>query len=111
MASKYQYRLSQKAADDLDGIVSYIASELSNPQAAAADFLSRLEKVIDEIRSFPESGAPVNNEFLSNTKLRKKTVGSYLLYYLSVPETETVYIVRIVYGKRNMEEILRQLDL
>ena len=110
MASKYQYRLSQKAADDLDGIVSYIASELSNPQAAA-DFLSRLEKVIDEIRSLPESGAPVNNEFLSNTKLRKKTVGSYLLYYLSVPETETVYIVRIVYGKRNMEEILRQLDL
>lgn len=110
MASKYQYRLSQKAADDLDGIVSYIASELSNPQAAA-DFLSRLEKVIDEIRSFPESGAPVNNEFLSNTKLRKKTVGSYLLYYLSVPETETVYIVHIVYGKRNMEEILRQLDL
>ena len=70
MASKYQYRLSQKAADDLDGIVSYIASELSNPQAAA-DFLGRLEKVIDEIRSFPESGAPVNNEFLSNTKLRK----------------------------------------
>lgn len=110
MAFKYQYRLSQKAADDLDGIVSYIASELSNPQAAA-DFLSRLEKMIDEIRSFPESGAPVNNEFLSNTKLRKKTVGSYLLYYLSVPETETVYIVRIVYGKRNMEEILRQLDL
>lgn len=110
MASKYQYRLSQKAADDLDGIVSYIASELSNPQAAA-DFLGRLEKVIDEIRSFPESGAPVNNEFLSNTKLRKKSVGSYLLYYLSVPETETVYIVRIVYGKRNMEEILRQLDL
>lgn len=110
MASKYQYRLSQKAADDLDGIVSYIASELSNPQAAA-DFLSRLEKVIDEIRSFPENGAPVNNEFLSNTKLRKKTVGSYLLYYLSVPETETVYIVRIVYGKRNMDEILRQLDL
>lgn len=110
MASKYQYRLSQKAADDLDGIVSYTASELSNPQAAA-DFLGILEKVIDEIRSFPESGAPVNNEFLSNTKLRKKTVGSYLLYYLSVPETETVYIVRIVYGKRNMEEILRQLDL
>lgn len=110
MASKYQYRLSQKAADDLNGIVSYIASELSNPQAAA-DFLGRLEKVIDEIRSFPENGAPVNNEFLSNTKLRKKTVGSYLLYYLSVPETETVYIVRIVYGKRNMDEILRQLDL
>ena len=35
MESKYQYRLSQKAEADLDGIVSYIAVELSNPQAAS----------------------------------------------------------------------------
>ena len=38
MESKYQYRLSQKAEADLDGIVSYIAVELSNPQAAS-DFV------------------------------------------------------------------------
>ena len=52
MESKYQYRLSQKAEADLDGIVSYIAVELSNPQAAS-DFVDKLGKVIDEIRSFP----------------------------------------------------------
>ena len=34
MESKYQYRLSQKAEADLDGIVSYISVELSNPQEA-----------------------------------------------------------------------------
>ena len=50
MESKYQYRLSQKAEADLDGIVSYIAVELSNPQAAS-DFVDKLGKVIDEIRS------------------------------------------------------------
>ena len=47
MESKYQYRLSQKAEADLDGIVSYIAVELSNPQAAS-DFVDKLGKVIDE---------------------------------------------------------------
>lgn len=44
MESKYQYRLSQKAEADLDGIVSYIAVELSNPQAAS-DFVDKLGKV------------------------------------------------------------------
>lgn len=110
MESKYQYRLSQKAEADLDGIVSYIAVELSNPQAAS-DSADKLGKVIDEIRSFPESGSYVNNEFLSNTEIRKKLIGSYIMYYLPVKEEKMIYVVRIVYGKRNMEEILRELDL
>ena len=81
MESKYQYRLSQKAEADLDGIVSYIAVELSNPQAAS-DFVDKLGKVIDEIRSFPESGSYVNNDFLSNTEIRKKLIGS--LYHVII---------------------------
>ena len=85
MESKYQYRLSQKAEADLDGIVSYIAVELSNPQAAS-DFVDKLGKVIDEIRSFPESGSYVNNEFLSDTEIRKKLISSYIMYYLPVKE-------------------------
>ena len=48
MESKYQYRLSQKAEADLDGIVSYIAVELSNPQAAS-DFVDKLEEILREL--------------------------------------------------------------
>ena len=110
MESEYQYRLSQRAEADLDGIVAYIAVELSNPQAAS-DFADKLKRVIDETRSFPESGSCVSNEFLSNTEVRKKLIDNYVMYYLSVPEERMIYIVRIVYGKRNMDEILHQLDL
>ncbi|MDO5785827.1 MAG: type II toxin-antitoxin system RelE/ParE family toxin [Eubacteriales bacterium] len=110
MESKFQYQLSQKAEADLDDIVSYIAIELLNPQAAS-DFVDKLQKVIDEACSFPESGSPVNNEFLSSTKVRKKLVGNYIMYYLPVMDEKMVYIVRIIYGKRNMDEILLQLDL
>ena len=96
MESKYQYRLSQKAEADLDGIVSYIAVELSNPQAAS-DFVDKLGKVIDEIRSFPESGSYVNNEFLSDTEIRKKLIGCYIMYYLPVKEEMIIYVVLILY--------------
>lgn len=110
MESKYQYRLSQKAEADLDSIVSYIALELLNPQAAS-NFVDKLEKVIDETCLFPESGSPVNNEFFSDVGVRKKLIGDYVLYYIPVPEEKKIYIARIVYGKRNMDEILRQLNL
>lgn len=110
MGSKFQYRLSWKAEADLDDIVSYIAVELSNPQAAS-DFVDRLQSAVDEARSFPESGSPVNNEYLSNTEVRKKLVGNYIMYYIPTREEKMIYVIRIVYGKRNMDEILRQLDL
>ena len=80
MESKFQYRFSHKANADLEDIVSYIAVELSNPQAAS-DFVKELEKVIDGTRSFPESGALVCNEFLSNTGVRKKLINNYIMYY------------------------------
>lgn len=110
MASKYQYRLTKKAEADLDGIISYISVELSNPQAAS-DFADNLQNAIDEARSFPKSGSPVNNGYFSNVEARKKTVGNYIMYYLPVAEEKMIYVVRIVYGNRNMDEIMRQLDL
>lgn len=110
MESKYQYRLSQKAETDLEDIISYLAVELCNPQAASA-FADKLKNVIDEACSFPESGSPVSNAFLPYPEVRKKLVGSYVMYYLSVPEERMVYVLRLVYGRRNMDEILRELDL
>lgn len=108
MESKFQYQLSQKAVADLDDIVSYIAVELSNPQAAS-DFMNTLQKAIEEARLFPESGTPVINEYLQDTEVRKKRVDNYTLYYLADSAEKMIYVIRIVYGRRNMDEILRQL--
>jgi plasmid stabilization system protein ParE len=110
MESKYNYQFTQKAEADLDDVVLYIARELSNPKAAS-DFVNKLQEVIEEILAFPDSGALVVNDFLQDKEIRKKLVGNYILYYFSNFEEKTVYILRIVYGRRNMDEILRQLDL
>lgn len=109
MASNYQFRLSNKAESELNQIVAYFASELSNPQAASR-FLDNLEKAIDDICAFPESGTPVNNEFLSSSRIRKKFIGNYILYYFPDASQKTIYGLHIVYGKRNLEEILHHLD-
>jgi len=109
MASKFGYQLTKRAESDLDGIVSYIAVELANPQAAS-DFVDKLKDNIDEARAFPESGSLVDNEFLQVENLRKKLIGNYIMYYLPDIREKIIYILRIVYGKQNITEIHVKLD-
>lgn len=110
MASKFGYRLTKRAESDLDGIVSYIAVALANPQVAS-DFVDKLQDNIEETRAFPESGSHVHNEFLQVENVRRKLVGNYIMYYLPDMGEKITYILRIVYGKRNMDAILKKLDI
>ena len=110
MESKWGYQLTQKADADLDDIVGYIAVELANPKAAS-DFVDKLQGAIEEARSFPESGSLVVNEFVPNTEIRKKLVGNYIMYYLPDFDEKMIFVLRIIYGRRNMDEILRQLNV
>ena len=110
MESKWGYQLTQKADADLDDIVGYIAVELANPKAVS-DFLDKLQESIEEARAFQESGSLVINEFVPNTKIRKKLTGNYIMYYLPDSAEKMIFVLRIVYGRRNMDEILRQLNI
>lgn len=110
MASKFGYQLTKRAESDLDGIVSYMAVELANPQAAS-DFVDKLKDNIDGARAFPESGSLVDNEFLQVENLRKKLIGNYIMYYLPDMREKIIYILRIVYGKQNITEIHIKLDI
>lgn len=110
MTSKFGYQLTKKAESDLNGIVSYIVVDLANPHAAS-DFLDKLQDSIKEARAFPESGSLVDNEFLQVENVRKKLIGNYIMYYLPDTGEKLIYILRIVYGKRNMDEILKKLNI
>ncbi len=109
MASEFSYKLTAKAAADLDGIVSYIAVQLENPQAATG-FLNSLESAIHDACSFPESGSPVINEFLPHKGIRKKPVNNYIMYYFPDMNAKTIYVLRVIYGRRNLDEILQEMN-
>ena len=102
---EFSYRFTEKANADLDEIVRYIAVELTNPKAAS-DFADTLHNVINEICTFPESGTIVSNEFVPNPGIRKIPVNNYVVFYFTDFSKKTVFIVRIIYGRRNMDDIL-----
>jgi len=108
MANKYSYRFAPKAFSDLDATLAYIEQELFNPKAAE-DLAVELFKKIDHIRLFPLSGRALSNEFISDQTLRKFFVGKYIVFYKPDKETKTIIIVRIVYGGRNIDEILKTI--
>lgn len=110
MASKYRYRLTQRAAKDLDDIVSYMVQALGNP-AAASRLLDSLRKAAEEACLFPESGAKLVNEFLPAANVRRKMIGNYVMYYLPDDRAGLIQVLRIVYGRRDLDAILKALDL
>ena len=109
MTSNYQYNFTKKAETDLDEILSYISIELSNPDAAAS-FLKDLQAVLASICSVPKIGRIVDNEFLPNREIRKSLVGNYVLYYLPDIKEKRIYVLRLLYGRRNLDELVREIN-
>ncbi len=80
MASKYGYKMTEKAESDLDEIVSYIKVSLVNI-TAASNFINKFLETIEETIEYPECGPIVVNEFLQIENIRRRLVGSYIMYY------------------------------
>ena len=102
------YSFTAKAEQDLDGIIKYISEDLSNKTAAQNFFLKVFEN-IDTIRSYPKTGLLINNEYVSDKSVRRVLIDNYVLYYKADEELKSLTIVRIIYGKRNMTDIMQSL--
>ena len=108
MVFKYSYRFTENAEQDLEGILRYIAVELSNP-VAAQNLGRKIFEKIDIVRDFPDSGTLVDNELLSDKEVRKLLADNYVIYYKVYYDKKIIFVVRIVYGKRNLDEIIKTI--
>lgn len=102
-------KFSPEAQNDLSEVRDYIADELGN--ATAAD--STISGILQSIRlleQFPESGSPLSRIISFETGFRYVIYKNYLSFYRHV--NGTVYIDRVLYGKRDYMRILfRDLDI
>ena len=108
MTSEWSYKYTNKAIEDLDQIVYYIAEKLAN-KIAASDFLDELESTIGVLTFFPKSGTLVKNNYLSDANVRFSLINNYTLYYYPDYEKQTIIILRIIYGRRDPDFIYSQL--
>ncbi len=98
-----QIVFSPKAITDLKETKKYITEELQNEKAA----INALNKIMNNIRileKFPQSGASLTSIVDFNTDYRYLVCGNYTAFYRY--ENSTVYIVRVLYGRRDFMRIL-----
>ena len=96
-------QFSPAAFRDLQEIRDYITDDLANPSAANNTISGILDK-IKVLSDFPEIGSPLSAIVNVETNYRFLVCGSYMAFYRV--DAGAVYIVRILYGRRNYMEIL-----
>lgn len=108
MAVNYSFKFTEKAEEDLNNILQYISNDLCNPTAASV-LAQKIFECIDNVRVFPESGLNVENEYLPDKTIKRVLVENYSIYYKADDVEKLIYIVRLVYSKRDMNEFFKQL--
>ena len=101
MSSRIQ--LTRDAEKDLDEIFAYISGTLLSPEAAIGQ-LERLEQRIASLERLPKRYRVYEKEPWKSRGLRVMPVDNYLVFY--VPDSETVTVLRILYGGRDIEKHL-----
>ena len=95
--------ISPDAKKDLEAIKAYICKELENP-IAAVNVVSRITKSLKNLKDMPGAGAPLSSKVSFDTDYRFLVCGNYLAFYRY--ENKTVYVDRILYGRRDYVKIL-----
>ena len=95
----YSVNISAQADKDIRAIYEYIALTLMSPENANAQ-LSRLEERINKLDNLPKRFPKYKNE------IRFMPVDNYLVFYTVEDVSKNVSILRVMYGKRNIEKTL-----
>ena len=103
----YEVRLTTEAENDLRGIFEYIAFELQSPQNAEGK-LDRLEQSIMSLDQMPERFRVYEKEPWHSRDLRIMPVDNYLVFYIPNHEEQTVKIMRVIYGGRDIDKQLNR---
>ena len=98
-----EIKFSPEAIADLQETKQYITEELCNEQAAN-NTIAKILASIRQLERFPEMGAPLSSVIDLDTDYRFLVSGNYSSFYRYVDGT--VYIVRVLYGRRNYMQIL-----
>ena len=95
----YSVNISAQADKDIRAIYEYIALTLMSPENANAQ-LSKLEDRINKLDNLPKRFPKYKNE------IRFMPVDNYLVFYTVDDVSKNVSILRVMYGKRNIENTL-----
>lgn len=103
----YQVHITKQAEKDLSRALDYIEFSLKNPQAADS-LLDETERTLGSLEQMQERYALPDDKLLAAWGIRFVQIKKYLAFYVIAKETQTVHIIRFLYGKSDWRSILSQ---
>lgn len=102
----YQIDISHRAHQDIEDAACYIAYQLKNP-SAAQNLVLRAFGSIDLLEELPARFSVVRDPFLASLSIHFVPVQGYHAFYQVNEVTQTVHILRFLYGQSNWASILK----
>jgi toxin ParE1/3/4 len=101
----YNVTIAEQAWLDLKLIYGYIANALTGPVIAEKQY-TRIETAVYSLDQMPERFRQYEKEPWRSRNLRIMPVDNYLVFYLVDHEKQTVTVIRIMHGRRDIEKEL-----
>ena len=96
----FRFRLTELAEHDLDQVIGHIADD--NPKAANA-FYHQLLEAARLAAEMPFASASRDD---LRPGVRMKVVGDYIMFFLVDRTAQTVDIIRILHGRRDLKPLV-----
>lgn len=106
----FQVIVTPDAEADLREIRNYISEVLLAPQAAR-NYLHFMGEQIGKLGYLGESIAPVSDEPWHSKGVRRIVAKNFLIYFRIDKADKTVYVLNVIYGKRDQLSALKRMDL
>jgi len=101
-SKRYKIVWTEIAKKDLSRIISYIAEE---NKTNAKNILKRFRTKVDDLKTFPFRGkVPVELKNHNIERFREIIFDPWRIFY--TVEEDSVYIISVIDGRRNVEDIL-----
>ncbi len=101
----YKVMMTKPAAEDLQQIAHYIAIELREP-VSAQRLVDRIKDQVMSLAEMPTRHELVADGSLASQGIRRLVIDNYIVFYIIAEKERTVTIIRILYGRRNWEQLL-----
>ena len=105
----YEIIMTPDATADLYALRDYIADTLLMPDTALT-YIRSIRKKIDTLEQMPERIAPLPEESGHNHGIRKLIANNFYIYYRIDKSSIRVYILNIIYSKRNQLKMLKSMN-
>lgn len=105
----YSVQITSRAESDLRAIYEYIAYDLQSVSNASRQ-LQRLEENILSLDQMPNHYPSYMEEPWHSRGLRVMSVDNYLVFYIPDTATQTVSVIRVMYGGRDIGSQLDTLE-